>query len=313
MSYFKNMIKVFAGCCSSAFLMEIMMEKAPQSANLVTFLQFFFIALQGLLTLKSRMFNPQIPLKEYFILISLFFITSVANNYVYALHVPSTLHMIIRSASSPASMLVSWYAKKQRPRKTALIGSVIISIGVSLAMYGGAAVVEERKGNFLHWCLGVTILLTMLIVGALTGLQQEILFKKFGKHPEEMLFYTHMLPLPLFLSIYPQLRSIASDLSSTLWLILFVNIISQFYCTHSVHELATRENFTTVTFILTLRKFVSLLISTIVFKNNLTVLHIFGTGFVILGTYFYFDFFVGRKQQPVSYKDRQSSVHEKDK
>ncbi|XP_045760796.1 UDP-xylose and UDP-N-acetylglucosamine transporter-like [Maniola jurtina] len=313
MSYFKNMIKVFAGCCSSAFLMEIMMEKAPQSANLVTFLQFFFIALQGLLTLKSRLFNPRIPLKEYFILISLFFVTSVANNYVYALHVPSTLHMIIRSASSPASMLVSWYAKKQRPRTTALVGSVIISIGVSLAMYGGATVVEDSKGNFLHWCLGVTILLTMLIVGALTGLQQEILFKKFGKHPEEMLFYTHMLPLPLFLSIYPQLHSIASDLSSTLWLILFVNIIFQFYCTHSVHELATRENSTTVTFILTLRKFVSLMISSIVFKNNLTMLHIFGTVFVVLGTYFYFDFFAGRKQQPVSYKNSWQPVYEKDK
>ncbi|CAH2242423.1 jg20426 [Pararge aegeria aegeria] len=238
MSYFKNMTKVFAGCCASSFLMEIMMEKAPDSANFVTFLQFFFIALQGLATLKSRMLKPQIPLKEYFILISLFFVTSVANNYVYALHVPSTLHMIIRSASSPASMLVSWYAKKQRPRTKALIGSVIISIGVSLAMYGGATVVEERKGNYLHWCLGVTILLIMLIVGALTGLQQEILFRKFGKHPEEMLFYTHMLPLPLFL----------------------------------------------------------------------------GTVFVIAGTYLYFDFFTGRKQQPINYKDSiKSSIYKKDR
>lgn len=85
-------------------------------------------------------------------------------------------------------MLVSWFAKKQRPRTTALIGSVIISVGVSLAMYGGATVVEERMGNILQWSLGVTILLTMLIVGALTGLQQEILFKKFGKHPEEVSF-----------------------------------------------------------------------------------------------------------------------------
>ncbi|XP_023946708.2 UDP-xylose and UDP-N-acetylglucosamine transporter [Bicyclus anynana] len=302
MSYFKNIAKVFMGCCVSSFLMEIMMEKASNTANFVTFLQFFFISLQGGITLKSRMFTPRIPLKEYFILISLFFITSVANNYVYALHVPSTLHMIIRSASSPASMLVSWYAKKQRPRTTALIGSVIISIGVALAMYGGATVVEQRKGNFLQWCLGVTILLAMLIVGALTGLQQEVLFRKFGKHPVEMLFYTHMVPLPLFLGIYPQLKGIATSLPSTLWLILSINIISQFYCTHSVHELATRETSTTVTFILTLRKFVSLMISTIVFKNNLTVLHVIGTVFVVAGTYFYFDFFAGRNQQPVSYK-----------
>lgn len=40
--------------------------------------------------------GPKIPLTQYTILVALFFVTSVANNYVYALHVPSTLHMIIR-------------------------------------------------------------------------------------------------------------------------------------------------------------------------------------------------------------------------
>lgn len=83
-------------------------------------------------------------------------------------------------------MLVSWYVKKRKPRTNAIIGSVIISIGVLLATLGGATVVEERKGNFLHWCLGVSILLSMLIVGALVGIQQEILFTKYGKHPEEV-------------------------------------------------------------------------------------------------------------------------------
>lgn len=96
----------------------------------------------------------------------------------------------------------------------------------------------------------------------------------------------------------------SADLEWDTWFLIALNILSQFYCTHSVHELATRETSVTVTFILTLRKFVSLLISSVLFKNNLTVYHIIGTMLVAVGTYVYFDFFSGRRQKPVSLKTK---------
>ncbi|KAJ0180937.1 hypothetical protein K1T71_003022 [Dendrolimus kikuchii] len=301
----KTMFNVFIGCCSSAFLMEILMARTPNSANLITFLQFFFIAVQGfVVTSKFGKIGPKIPLTQYAILVALFFVTSVANNYVYALHVPSTLHMIIRSASSPASMLVYCYAKNQRPKFNKAVGSILISIGVALAMYGGAPTDDKNKGQFIYWSIGVTILLTTLFTGAFTGLQQELLYSKYGKHPDEMLFYTHAIPLPIFLGMYRQLSDTAFELKWDIWLIIAVNILSQYYCTHSVHDLATKETSVTVTFILTLRKFVSLLISSIVFKNSLTVFHVIGTIFVAFGTYVYFDYFTVNKQRPVSMKDK---------
>lgn len=119
-----------------------------------------------------------------------------------------------------------------------------------------------------------------------------------------MLFYTHAIPLPLFLGVYPQLLKTAFTLSSYMWSIIILNIVTQFYCTHSVHDLATKENSVTVTFILTLRKFVSLLISSVVFNNNFTKYHMMGTILVAIGTYMYFDFFKSRKQRPVSLKDK---------
>ncbi|XP_047525964.1 UDP-xylose and UDP-N-acetylglucosamine transporter-like [Pieris napi] len=292
----KSTFNLFFGCCLSAFLMEIMISKNPNCANLVTFLQFLCITLHGLLKIKHKVFTPKIPLGQYFVLISLFFVTSVANNFVYALHVASTLHMIIRSASSPASMLVAWFVKNRVPKVNAIIGSVIISSGVTIAMYGGAKIIEEET-KFLHWCIGVVILLTTLITGAFTGLQQERLYATYGKFPEEMLFYTHAIPLPLFLIIMPELGAIALSLPSYLWYILVLNIIAQFYCANSVHILGTKESSVTVTFILTVRKFVSLIISSVVFKNSLTIYHVVGTVLVVIGTYFYF--FVN-KQQPLS-------------
>lgn len=47
MAAMKTIVNVFVGCCSSAFLMEILMARTPDSANLITFLQFLFIAVQG--------------------------------------------------------------------------------------------------------------------------------------------------------------------------------------------------------------------------------------------------------------------------
>lgn len=281
------------------------MARTPNSANLITFLQFLFIALQGfIVTAKFGTVGPKIPLVQYTILVALFFVTSVANNYVYALHVPSTLHMIIRSASSPASMLVYCYHKNQRPKLNKILGSILISIGVALAMYGGAPTADQNEGHLIYWCIGVTILLATLFTGAYTGLQQEMLYSKYGKHPDEMLFYTHAIPLPIFLGMYRQLGDNALQLSWDIWLIIIINILSQFYCTHSVHDLATKESTVTVTFILTLRKFTSLLISSVVFKNNLTPFHVIGTVVVGIGTYVYFDYFTRNNQKPVNMKDK---------
>lgn len=93
---------------------------------------------------------------------------------------------IFRSASSPASMVVSWFARNRVPKFTSAIGSVLISMGVALAMYGGATIVDDKERNFIFWCIGVTILLSTLFTGAFTGLQQEILYSKYGKHPSEV-------------------------------------------------------------------------------------------------------------------------------
>lgn len=94
---------------------------------------------------------------------------------------------LCRSASSPASLLVYCLIKKQKPKLNKTVGSILISFGVALAMYGGAPPTEQ-KGKLIYWCIGVTILLSTLITGAFTGLQQEILYTKYGKHPDEVKF-----------------------------------------------------------------------------------------------------------------------------
>lgn len=70
----------------------------PGSGNLITFLQFLFIAVHGFIaTAKFGTVKPRIGLKDYTILVAMFFIVSVCNNYAFDFNIPMPLHMIFRA------------------------------------------------------------------------------------------------------------------------------------------------------------------------------------------------------------------------
>lgn len=65
---------------------------------------------------------------------------------------------------------------------------------------------------------------------------------------------------------------------------LILNVITQFMCISSVYVLTTECSSLTVTLVLTLRKFLSLMFSIMYFKNPFTIWHWFGTALVFIGT-----------------------------
>ena len=81
-------------------------------------------------------------------------------------------------------------------------------------------------------------------------------------------------PVSLFLPIQPPY----------MWLMLFGNVLTQYICIRSVFILTTECRSLTVTLVVTLRKFVSLLFSIWYFQNPFTVQHWIGTCLVFGGT-----------------------------
>lgn len=69
-----------------------------------------------------------------------------------------------------------------------------------------------------------------------------------------------------------------------LWMYLIGNIITQYMCISSVYVLTTEVSSLTLTLVLTLRKFLSLIFSIIYFQNPFTVGHWIGTVLVFVGT-----------------------------
>ncbi|XP_074488499.1 UDP-xylose and UDP-N-acetylglucosamine transporter [Sebastes fasciatus] len=305
------MVLVFVGCCSNVVSLELLVRQFPGCGNIVTFAQFVFIALEGFIfeTNFGRK-KPAIPLSNYVIMVTMFFTVSVINNYALNFNIAMPLHMIFRSGSLIANMILGIIILKKRYSFSKYLSIALISAGIFICTIMSAKQVnvanegseEEGFHAFMHWLIGIAMLTFALLMSARMGIFQETLYKQYGKkHSKEALFYNHCLPLPGFLllstDIYnhgvyfsqstPTVVPVVGLTMPIMWLYLLINVITQYVCIRGVFILTTECASLTVTLVVTLRKFLSLIISIMYFQNPFTVWHWVGTAVVFLGTLLY--------------------------
>lgn len=293
-------IFVFVGCCSNVVFLEVLAREKPGCGNIVTFCQFLLIFLDGLIfTSKFGRVKPVIPLRVYFGIVSLFGVVQVVNNLALKYDIPMPLHMIFRAGSLLANLILGVIILKKSYKLEKYLSVMLITIGIIMCTIMSASNVKESKsGDIFTMAKGIFLLVFALALSALMGLWQESIYKKHGKHPREALFYNHALPLPFFIFFQADVISHFKQFSESepvtipglemevpyLLLCLLGNAITQFICISSVFVLTTECSSLTVTLVVTLRKFVSLLFSIFYFKNPFTFYHWIGTAFVFSGT-----------------------------
>lgn len=182
------------------------------------------------------------------------------------------------------------------------LGIFICTIMSARQVNTGAEGSEEQDVYaLLHWLLGIAMLTFALLMSARMGIFQETLYKQYGKHSKEALFYNHCLPLPGFLLLSSDIYNhcvlfsqstpvevpVIGQAVPVMWLYLLINVITQYVCIRGVFILTTECASLTVTLVVTLRKFISLIISILYFKNPFTAWHWVGTAVVFLGTLIY--------------------------
>ncbi|GIX77681.1 UDP-xylose and UDP-N-acetylglucosamine transporter [Caerostris darwini] len=292
-------------CCSNVVLLEILMKEVPGCGNIITFSQFFFIALIGFIfTSKYGTKKPAIPIRNYVILVIIYFAVSVSNNCALNFDIPMPLHMIFKSGSLVTSMMLGILILKRRYSVQKYISVILVSIGIFIATFASKKIKVEdfeiQTGDQL-W-IGISLLSFSLLMSAGLGIYQETLYKQFGKHPLEMLFYSHALSLPGFIILANDISSFIplfskSDLVQLLpmvslpkmWLYLLGNVLTQYICARSVFTIASNYSSLTVTMIITCRKFISLIFSILYFNNSFTFAHWVGTFLVFTGTLLFTD------------------------
>lgn len=295
----------FIGCCTNVYFLELVTNAVPGSGNLITLAQFLFISVKGfIMESKFGTKKSAIPISNYLSLVVLFFIVSVLNNYALNFNISMPLHMIFRSGSLIANMILGIIIMKKSYSIREYVAIVMISIGIFLATMASAGdkvgekaqASSEEFSDLFWWIVGIVMLTLALVLSAVMGLIQEKLYAKHGKYPDEALYYNHVLTLPMFLFLYNDIGKQASLFSQSepidlvyfslpiIWIYLIGNTLTQYVCIKSVFVLTTECTSLTVTLVLTLRKFTSLMISILYFKNPFTPMHWVGSALVFIGT-----------------------------
>lgn len=304
------------GCMLNNIFLEYIIKLDPGAGHLITFCQFLFIAIHGFIfTSKFGSVKPKIAFPHYLKLNLFFFTTSVVNNWAFAFNIPVPLHMIFRAGSLIANMILGIVIVKRKYTLEKYVSVLLITFGIIICtLYSTNPQAqaacsdcetdyqnvqsEVSPDHFFWWLIGIILLTGALLMSAGMGIFQEQLYKKHGKHPQEALYYSHLYPLPGFLLYSSSLIEHASIATNSepftvpllnlgiplLWGFLLLNVITQYMCISNVYILTTECQSLTVTLVITLRKFFSLLFSIIYFKNPFTLAHWIGTIMVFTGT-----------------------------
>ncbi|KAI8992210.1 UAA transporter [Pilobolus umbonatus] len=302
---------IFGGCCS----------------QLITFGQFLFVAVEGLRNhMMWGKYGPClkptiVPLSNWFFLVTVFFLVSMLNNLAlgYAISVP--LHIIFRSGGLIMNMILGSVILKKRYSLGQVVGVILVTLGVIWATLDNASTSENKEGSTKEFITGILFLTVAMVLSAGMGLYQEVTYKKYGKQWREGLFYTHFMALPFFLffskNLYYQvieynqsplvpLKEIFNQIPvmnelftvwsppilntfrvHKLWAFLVMNVITQYVCIAGVNRMTSVATSLTLNLVLNLRKFTSLIISILYFKNEFGLGAKLGSFLVFIGTLIY--------------------------
>nr|KAJ3421594.1 hypothetical protein HK105_002994 [Polyrhizophydium stewartii] len=304
---------IFGGCCTNVYTLEVLVKSAPQSGNLITFAQFLLVALEGLISNLEfgrggaadsgrpvwpvRLRKRVIPMSRWLGMVVLFLVVSILNNYALGFSISMPVHIIFRSGSLLVSMLLSWGLFK----KSQIFGVVLVTIGIVLATLrtssSGPSTTPDAPASV--WLTGILVLTLALVLACFLGQMQQHTYTQYGQQWREGLFYTHALALPAFLLFAGDLRRQIQDynasplvsvgdmiapwlpgvLSRSLWRLLGGDALRQVFVPQMWIYLTWN--------VLTVRKFVSLILSVMLFNNTFTTQNWIGAAAVFIGTLVY--------------------------
>lgn len=270
-----------------------MIKAVPNSGNMINFCQFLFIALEGLI-FHSRFFTRErkIPLKNYICMVVLFFSSSITNMMALDCDIPMPLHMIFKSGSLVANMLMGYLVLDRRYSKSKIISVLLVSVGICISTLASQQQQSDEVINYtMTWqrTKGIALMLTSLVLSARLGVYQENVFIEFGKHTREAAFYNHIIPLPLYALMAPSIKQSFVSFTPATFNYLAVNLLTQYACIRSVFRLSAQISSLSLTLLVTLRKFISLVLSVVYFGNHFTAAHSAGAACVLLGSLVYAD------------------------
>eukprot|EP00759_Apiculatamorpha_spiralis_P047345 PhF_6_TR43102/c0_g1_i2/m.65850/K15278/SLC35B4, YEA4; solute carrier family 35 (UDP-xylose/UDP-N-acetylglucosamine transporter), member B4 len=289
---------VLGGCHTNLVSLEYLV-RSPNGRGcgyLLTFLQFFFVALSciPIEMYKTKSYRlPFPPLRPMLVICILLFATvSVINNIAFKYKVSVPLHTILRVGSLVTTLIVGRVVLKRKYSINQVTAVLLISIGIGFALLGG----EDNNNNNnkkdeTNDAFGVVLLMVGVLLTSVLGTTQEMCYRSIPTlTSSQMTFFSHLFSLPLFVVVSEDMYESAVRIQQEpeLYQYLVMNIVSQIVCIHSVFFLTKCTSALTMNITITLRKFLSLVFSVWYFGHSFTEAHWVGCLLVFVGVTLYY-------------------------
>ncbi|KAJ1330288.1 hypothetical protein BSLG_009424 [Batrachochytrium salamandrivorans] len=227
---------IFGGCCSNVYTLELLVRSAPTSGNLITFVQFLLVSVEGLIsnlefTPTSQVGSPAgrddsswiatwrfplrlrprvIPLQKWLLIVAFFLGVSVLNNYALGFSISMPVHIIFRSASLWVSQLQqSTYQEYGQQWREGLFYTHVLGLPAFIFLY------KDLWSQILVYSESPLVSIGDSIAPWLPGVISRTLWETLGGN--------------LLRQIYiPEL-----------WLYLLGNVATQYICISGVHKLSS--------------------------------------------------------------------------
>ncbi|EAL69811.1 hypothetical protein DDB_G0275061 [Dictyostelium discoideum AX4] len=299
---------IMVGCCSNVISLELIMKQSQSHAILVTFFQFatvafisFFVNIRwkqvfSIFWIPIGLRERKIPLKTYFLMVSIFFILSVLNNKALDCDIPIPFHMIFRSSSLLSTIVIGSIFYRKSYSKQQILSLIMVTLGIIFATFSSMPDSKKEislghEPNLLRFSIGMLMLIAAMFLSSILGLIQEHTYKLYGKdrHYETIFYSVNDILHHIQLNNDSALMALPFGFGSfpTLWVYLIVNVLTQYVCIQGVFILTGKTSTLTCTLVISIRKFLSIIISVIYFNNHFTSLLFTGTILVFLGTFMY--------------------------
>ncbi|CAD5218373.1 unnamed protein product [Bursaphelenchus okinawaensis] len=149
---------------------------------------------------------------------------------------------------------------------------------------------------------GIVLMTLCLFLSSYMGIFQEDLFKTYGRHSDEVMWGMNAITLPMYIMYHESISNAFMDYCNSnslavlgiklpiteLWAVLLGILVLQYTCIKNVYKLNSKMNSLNLTMILTLRKFLNLLLSVLIFKNQFNYINFIGATMVFIGTYLFY-------------------------
>ncbi|PCH44405.1 UAA-domain-containing protein [Wolfiporia cocos MD-104 SS10] len=311
---------LFGGCCANVWSFEHLMKSDPQMGTTLTFSQMSFITLISLpsfLSWDSHSFLPRlqrrhVPIRRWLWQVLVLTVSSLLNNWAFAFHVPLTVQIVFRSAGLAVSMMLGYVYLKRKYSYPQITAVTVVSLGVILATLSRPASSSSSSASTVDlstYTIGVLMMTVSLLLSGILGMLQELTYTTYGPYWKEGVFYTHLLSLPVFVFLIPDVKHGFQSLSSQSalskaaapsisgvppwlaslapYLMLAANLVTQLICVSAVNQLTSRVSSVSTNLVLTARKALSLCLSVWWFGNGWNAQLGLGASMVFAGSLLY--------------------------